>query len=311
MQVRMLGALPSSALGFGTLALTGGYGPVDADAAVATVRRALELGIRLVDTADFYGGGAVESLLGTAIAGRRGEVLLATRGGAVFSGPGRPTEFNGTPEFLRRACDASLSRLGVEHIDLYTLARLDSRVPVEESIGGLAELVRAGKVGHIGLSEVPADVIRRAHAVHPVAAVQSEYSLWRRGVEDEVLPTVRELGIGFVAHTPLGRGFLTGTIHGAEQLAAGDYRRREERFSTPVLVREHARLAAASRIAQAHGWTLSQVSLAWLLARDPALVPVPGSRSGAHLAENAAATTIELSPAEIAEVSEAFQEARV
>ncbi len=300
----MLGTLASSALGYGTLALTGGYGPVSPDEAVTVVRHALDLGVRLLDTADFYGGGAVEELLGRAVAGRRGEALLATRGGAVFSGPGRPTRFDGTPEFLRKACDASLLRLGVDHIDLYTLARLDPRVPVEESMGGLAELVRAGKVGHVGLSEVPADAIRRAHAVHPVAAVQSEYSLWRRGVEHEVLPTVRELGIGFVAHTPLGRGFLTGSIRDAEALGDGDYRRREERFTTAALHREAGKLDTVTRLAHTRGVTPAQLSLAWLL--DRGVVPLPGSRGTTHLAENVAATGIRLTPAETGDLDAAF-----
>jgi len=305
-QVRTLGALDSSALGFGTLALTGGYGPVGGQQAVAAIRRGLDLGITLLDTADFYGGGEVERLVGQAVAGRRGEVVIATRGGAVLSGAGRPTEFDGSPDFLRRACDESLLRLGVSHIDLYTLARLDPRVPVEESIGGLTELVRAGKVRHLGLSEVPAEVIRRAHAVHPIAAVQSEYSLWRRGVEEQVLPTVRELGIGFVAHTPLGRGFLSGALHPERPLAAGDYRSREERFSAPALAAEQDRLALLGRLATQLGLSLSQVSLAWLLAQGPEVVPIPGSRSSSHLAENVAAAQAVLTPEQVGALADAF-----
>jgi aryl-alcohol dehydrogenase-like predicted oxidoreductase len=306
MHTRTLGGLTVPAIGLGSLALTGGYGAVDEETAVTTVRRALDLGVTLLDTADFYAGGELERLLGKAVAGRRDEAVLATRGGAVCTDGSRPTEFNGTPDFLRRACDASLRRLGVDHIDLYYLARPDPGVPVEESVGGLAALVDAGKVWQIGLCEVPAELLYRAYHVHPVAALQSGYSLWERGVEAEILPVVRELGIGFVAHSPLGRGFLTGTLSGADQLAPGDYRRRQPRFEAESLARGRLRLVPAERIAGRYGITLGQLALAWLLAQGEDIVPIPGTRTGAHLAENAAAATVSLSPGEVKELAGLF-----
>jgi aryl-alcohol dehydrogenase-like predicted oxidoreductase len=300
-QLRNLGqAGPvSSAIGLGTLALVGGYGAVDADTAVATVGAALDAGVSMLDTADFYGGGEIERLVGKAIRGRRTDALVATRGGARFTGAARPTSFDGSPAYLRRACDDSLRRLGVDHIDLYYLARVDPEVPVTESVGGLAELVAAGKIVHIGLSEVTGEQLRAAHAVHPVSAVQSEYSLWAPAVEAEVLPLTRELGIGFVAHSPLGRGFLTGRIDSADQLAPGDFRRRLERFADAPLRRDRQRWRAAEKLAADRGVTPGQLAIAWLLARGPHVVPIPGTRSAAHLAENVAATRIELSEAEI------------
>lgn len=289
MHTRELGALRVGAVGLGTLPLAGGYGAVGRADAIAAVRGALDLGMTLIDTADFYGGGEVEELVGRALAGRRSEAVIATRGGAVLRGAARPTEFDGSPAFLREACDASLRRLGTDHIDLYTLARPDPRVPIEESTGALADLVTAGKVRHIGLSEVPGDTLRRAHRVHPVAALQSEYSLWERGHEAHALAAARALGVGFVAHTPLGRGFLTGAIASADGLGPADYRRRQPRFAPEALARDTRLLAAARPHAHRLGITLGQLALAWLLTREPGLVPIPGSRDGGHLAENAAA----------------------
>jgi aryl-alcohol dehydrogenase-like predicted oxidoreductase len=303
MRTRALGGLTVSAIGLGSLALTGGYGAVDEPTAIATIRRALDLGVTLLDTADFYAGGELERLLGKAIADRRDEAVVATRGGAVFTGAGRPTEFDGTGTFLRDACDASLRRLGVDHIDLYYLARPDHRVPIEESVAGLAALVQAGKVRHIGLSEVPADLLRRAQRVHPVTALQSEYSLWERGIEAEILPAVRELGIGFVAHSPLGRGFLTGTLFDAAQLGPDDYRRRQPRFGAESLARQWPRLEQAWQIADRYGITLTQLALAWLLGQGEDIVPIPGTRTGAHLAENADAATVSLDPGEVKELA--------
>ncbi|MFE6049471.1 aldo/keto reductase [Kitasatospora sp. NPDC056446] len=291
--------LATGAIGLGTLGLAGGYGGVDADEAVRAVRTALDLGTTLIDTADFYGGGEVERLVGRAVAGRRDEAVIATRGGAVFTDGARPTAFDGSPAFLRRACDASLARLGTDVIDLYYLARPDPSVPVEETVGGLAALVEAGKVRHIGLSEVPAGLLRRAHAVHPVTALESEYSLWSRGLEDDVLPTARELGVGLVAHSPLGRGFLAGTLSSADQLGPADYRRRQERFATGNLARDHARLEPARAIARRHGVPLATLALAWLLAQDPHLVPIPGSRSDEHLRQNATACDLSLDRTEL------------
>jgi len=306
MHTRKLGDLVVAAVGLGTLPLSAGYGPVDPAAAAAVLRRALDLGLTLVDTADFYGGGAVEELVGRALSGRRSEAVLATRGGAILRGSARPTEFDGSPGFLRRACADSLRRLGTDHIDLYYLARPDPRVPIEESVGALAELVAAGMVREIGLSEVSGELLRRAHAVHPVAALQSEYSLWERGHEADALPTARELGVGFVAHTPLGRGFLTGTLDSADRLAPNDYRRRQPRFAPEALARDYARLEAARPHAARLGVSLGELALAWLLARDPGLVPIPGTRSGAHLAANAAAARLVLPPELVAELSGLF-----
>ncbi len=308
MRTRTLGAGGPvvAPVGLGSLALTGGYGRIDRDAAVATVRAALDLGMNLLDTADFYGGGEIERLVGAAIAGRREQVVLATRGGAVFTDAARPTRFDGSPSFLRQACEDSLRRLGVDHIDVYYLARLDQRVPIEESMGGLADLVAEGKIGHIGLSEVSTDELTRAHRVHPVAALQSEYSLWRRDVEPDILPTVAALGIGFVAHTPLGRGFLSTSVT-AGQLSDGDYRRRDQRFAPDALERDTRTLAPAAELARRLGLTTGQLALAWLLARDtPAVVPIPGTRDPAHLAENLATAETALSPVDIAELAALF-----
>ncbi|WP_050512185.1 aldo/keto reductase [Streptomyces rimosus] len=297
------GGPTAAAIGFGTLALVGGYGAVDEETAQATVRQALDLGVTLLDTADFYGGGEIERLVGRAVAGRREDALIATRGGAVFTGAARPTTFDCRPEQLRRACDASLRRLDVDHIDLYYLARVDPAVPVEDSVGGLAELVAAGKVRWIGLSEVSAEQLRRAHRVHPVTALESEYSLWERGIEDEILPTARELGVGLVAHSPLGRGFLAGGLGSAHDLVPGDFRCRQQRFADQRLRRDRRRLAAAEGIAAAHGLSLAQLSLAWLLARGEDIVPIPGTRTAAHLAQNAAAADAVLDPDEAEQLS--------
>lgn len=294
-----------SAVGWGCLGLTGGYGGVDAAAAPALVRDVLDQGVTLLDTADFYGGGEVERLLGGALAGRRDEAVIATRGGAVFSGSERPTSFDGSPEFLRAACEASLRRLGTDRIDLYYLARVDPEVPVEESVGGLADLVAEGKIGHIGLSEVSPGVLRRAHAVHPVAAVASEYSLWSRDVESEVLPTARELGVGFVACSPLGRGFLTGTV-ATERLAEGDYRRNHPRFAPDNAGRNRILLDAAAEIAADAGIPLGRLALAWVLAQGDDVVPIPGTVRRAHLLENTAAAAERLSSAQAARLAACF-----
>lgn len=297
---RTLGGAPVPALGLGCLALTGGYGAVAEAEAVATVRAALDRGIGLLDTADFYGGGSVETLLGRAVAGRRDEAFLATRGGALFSGPARPTAFDGSPGYLRTACEASLRRLGTDRIDLYYLARVDPAVPVEESVGALAELVAEGKIRHIGLSEVTGEQLRRAAAVHPVAAVASEYSLWSRDVEDGVLPVARELGSSLVACSPLGRGFLTGTIREPSALPEGDYRRNHPRFSADNLPRNEALLDRATRIGDEVGVPLRRLALAWVLSRGDDVIPIPGTRSVAHLEDNIAAAAHRL-PADAAQ----------
>ncbi|WP_035279731.1 aldo/keto reductase [Actinokineospora spheciospongiae] len=312
MENRELGSLVVSALGLGCLGMTGGYGPAEADRCAAAIRRAVDLGVSLVDTADFYGGGANEELVGRAVRGIRDRVVLATRGGARSRVPGGPpVVLDGTPTYLHRACDASLRRLGVDHVDLYYLARVDPDVPVAESVGALAELVAAGKVRHIGLSEAaPADV-RGAHAVHPITAVESEYSLWERGVREEVLPALRELGIGFVAHTPLGKGFLSAALRSPADFAEGDHRRNHPRLRGENFHHNRALLAPLEAIAAREGRSPSQIALAWLLAQGEDVVPIPGSRRAEHVEENAAATGIRLSPADVAQLAVAFAAERV
>ncbi len=313
MESRELGGrLAVSALGLGCLGMSGGYGPAVSDRCVSAIRRAVDLGVTLVDTADFYGGGANEELVGGAVAGLRDRVVIATRGGArsrVSGGP--PTVLDGTPEYLRAACDASLRRLGVDHIDLYYLARVDPGVPVEDSVGALAALVAAGKILHIGLSESSAADLRRAHAVHPVTALESEYSLWERGVEAEILPTARELGVGFVAHTPLGKGFLSGDLHSPDEFADGDYRRNHPRLQGDNFRHNRRLLARIEAISARERRTPSQLALAWLLARGADVVPIPGSRRVEHIEENVAATTVRLSAGDEAALAEVFAAGRV
>ncbi|MEV0001600.1 aldo/keto reductase [Micromonospora sp. NPDC050980] len=308
MQLRRLGSAGpvTSAIGLGTLGLTGGYGPVDRDEAVATLWHALDAGVTLLDTADFYGGGAVESLLGTAIKGRRDDVVVATRGGALFTPEGRPLGVDGSPQRLRAACDASLRRLGVDHIDLYYLARVDPEVPVEESTGALAELVAAGKVRHIGLSEVSAQELRRAAAVHPVAALASEYSLFERQIEGTVLPVARELGVGLVACSPLGRGLLTGRLTSVDQLGDGDYRRNHPRFAPEHFARNRALVRRAERLAAERDVSVGRLVLAWLLAQGPDVVPIPGTRCTTNLEMNVAATRVRLTEQELRLLAEAI-----
>ncbi|MBU6441160.1 MAG: aldo/keto reductase [Betaproteobacteria bacterium] len=289
-----------SALGLGCMGMSEFYGPSDDARSLATIERALDLGVNLLDTADMYGAGHNEQLLGRAIRARRDEVVLATKFGNM-RGPNR--EFlgvNGRPEYVREACDASLRRLGVDHIDLYYQHRVDPAVPIEDTVGAMAELVRAGKVRWLGLSEAAPATIRRAHAVHPISALQTEYSLWSREPEDELLGTVRELGIGFVAYSPLGRGFLTGSIRKAEDLDAGDFRRNSPRFQSEAL---DANLRLADRvrsIAAERGCTPAQLALAWLLARGEDVVPIPGTRSTQRLEENLGALELRLSAEDVA-----------
>lgn len=307
---RVLGGLTSSAIGLGCLPLTGGYGQVAVDDAVATIQAAIELGVTLIDTADFYGGGAVERIVGTAISGDRAAATVVTRGGAVFSGSARPTRHNGSPEFLRAACEASLRRLGTSYIDLYLLARPDPTVPIEESVGGLGELVDAGLVRHIGLSEVPETILRRAAAERPLAAVESEYSLWNSTVERQILPITQALGIGLLAHSPLGRGFLAGSLTGGTGLAPADYRRRQPRFSAENLAAQAPLLAEITELARGYDVQPAQLALAWLLARGDAIVPIPGTRDRAHLAQNSAATRLTLSTATVDRLTGLWDSAR-
>ncbi|GGS05402.1 oxidoreductase [Streptomyces humidus] len=284
-----------SAVGLGCLALTGGYGPVDRAECENTVRGALDLGVTLFDTADFYAGGTNEELVGRALAGRRDEAVIATRTGLRPRAPGGPpTVVDGRPHQLKRACEASLRRLDTDHIDVYYLGRVDPRVPVEESVGALGELVAEGKIRHVGLSEAPADDLRRAHAAHPVTVLESEYSVWERHVEQDALPAATAAGIGFAAHTPLGKGFLTGRLVDPGDLGPDDHRRNHPRFQGENFRANRRLVARAEEELAGLGMPLAQGALAWLLSRGPWIVPIPGTRSLRHLADNAAAADVRL-----------------
>jgi aryl-alcohol dehydrogenase-like predicted oxidoreductase len=289
------------------MGMTWAYGAGDERSGEATIQRALELGITFLDTAEAYGPYTNEELVGRAIAGRRDEFEVATKFGFVIN-PDRPNDraTDGSPENARRACEGSLKRLGVEHIDLFYQHRVDPNVPIEETVGAMAELVQAGKVRYLGLSEASAATIRRAHATHPITAVQSEYSLWTRDPEDEVLPTLRELGIGLVAYSPLGRGFLTGQIRSLDDLPEDDWRRTNPRFQEDAL-RENLELAdRVAALANRHGVTPAQLALAWVLAKGDDIVPIPGTKSPQRLEENAAATDVTLSADEVNELNNAI-----
>ncbi len=302
-RVSLVSGLEVGAVGFGAWGLSGDYGPADPSQAAAALRRALDVGASLVDTADEYGDGGNERLIGRAIAGRRAEVVLATKAGLVRTPDGR-VGVCGRPEHLRRALDGSLARLGVETVDLFYLHRVDPDVPIEETVGAMAELVAAGKARFLGLSEAGPQTIRRAHAVHPLAAIQSEYSLWTREPERDVLPLVRELGIGFVAFSPLGRGFLAGGIASSADLAERDFRRNSPRFRDENLARNRRLLAPLVSIASARGATPAQVALAWLVGRG--VVPIPGTRRPDRVEENARAAELALDPDELAELDRSF-----
>ena len=308
METRILGTqgLEVSALGLGCMGMSEFYGRTDESEAIATIRRALELGVTFLDTADMYGWGANESLVGKAIEGRREDVVLATKFGNVRGPNGEYLGIDGSPAYVRSACEASLERLGVETIDLYYQHRVDLQTPIEETVGAMAELVQEGKVRHLGLSEAAPDTIRRAHAVHPITALQTEYSLWTRDPEAEVLPTVRELGIGFVAYSPLGRGFLSGRIRSADDLDERDFRRRGPRFQEDNLQRNLELVREVEEVAAEKGATPSQVALAWVLARGEDIVPIPGTKRRSFLEENAAAAAIELSPEDVERLDRAF-----
>jgi len=282
------------------------YGRTDEGEAIATIQRALELGIDFFDTADMYGPFTNERLVGRALAGKRDEVVIATKFGNERGEDGSFLGVNGRPEYVRRACEASLERLGIETIDLYYQHRVDRTTPVEETWGVLAELVAEGKVRHLGISEAAPETIRRAHAVHPITAVQTEYSLWTRDPELGVLETTRELGIGFVAYSPLGRGFLSGTIASADDLPENDFRRANPRFMDENLGHNRALLAAVEELAAAKGIAPSQLAIAWVLAQGDDIVPIPGTKRVRYLEENAAATDVELSAAELTALDEAF-----
>jgi aryl-alcohol dehydrogenase-like predicted oxidoreductase len=295
-----LGPLTVSRQGFGCMGLSHSYGRADEVESLATLDRAVELGITFFDTADVYGLGHNESLLARSIAGRRDRLVIASKFGNRLDREQGARSPDGRPEYVRQAAEASLRRLNVEHIDLYYLHRLDRQTPIEDTVGALSRLKEEGKIGAIGLSEVDAQILRRAHKVHPIAALQSEYSLWTREVEDEILPATRELGIGFVAYSPLGRGFLAG----AEPVEADDRRRQHPRFQPEAVSANSRRRAVAEGVAARLGGSVAQVSLAWVLSKN--VVPIPGTRHVSHLEANWAANALVLDPATIAELEAAF-----
>jgi aryl-alcohol dehydrogenase-like predicted oxidoreductase len=300
--VRNLADLKVSAQGLGCMGMSHGYGPSDDEQSVGTIHRALDLGVTLLDTSDFYGSGHNERLVGRAIADRRDSVVLATKAGLVGDYNSGEFGIQGDAAHIRAAADASLERLGVDHIDLYYLHRVDPKVPVEESVGAMAELVTAGKVRHLGLSEANADNIRRAHAVHPITALQSEWSLWTRDIEAEILPTARELGIGIVPYAPLGSGFFTGKYTDPAKLPAGDSRLTKPRFEAANLERNLVLAEGLRALADQRGITPGQLALAWVQAQGADVVPIPGTRRQPYLVENVAAATLELSEEDMAAI---------
>jgi aryl-alcohol dehydrogenase-like predicted oxidoreductase len=306
MKTRKLGnqGLVVSELGLGCMGMSEFYSGRDEQEAIATIGRALDLGVTLLDTADMYGPFTNEQLVGRAIKDRRDQVVLATKFGNVRSEDGGFLGVSGKPEYVRQACDASLKRLGVDVIDLYYQHRVDPTVPIEETIGAMAELVQQGKVRYLGISEAAPATIRRAAAVHPITALQTEYSLWSREPEDEILSTVRELGIGFVAYSPLGRGFLSGAITRPEDLAEDDYRRNSPRFQGENFDKNLQLVEQVKAIATEKGVTPSQLALAWLLAQGEDIVPIPGTKRRKYLEENIAATEITLSPDDLRRIEE-------
>jgi aryl-alcohol dehydrogenase-like predicted oxidoreductase len=308
MEQRALGSqgLVVSAEGLGCMGMSEFYGASDEAESIATIHRALDLGVTLLDTADQYGLGANEQLVGRAIADRRDEVVLATKFGIVRD-PEDPSRrgINGRPEYVIKACDASLRRLRVDHIDLYYQHRVDAQVPIEETVGAMASLIDAGKVRYLGLSEASAETISRAQAIHPISALQSEYSLWSRDVEDEVVPAIRELGIGLVAYSPLGRGFLTGRFKNPDDFEEGDFRRQNPRFQGENFRRNLELVERVEQLAAEHDCTPGQLALAWVLHQGKDVVPIPGTRHRAYLEENVAALEIELSGEDLERIDEA------
>jgi aryl-alcohol dehydrogenase-like predicted oxidoreductase len=305
MQQRRLGPLGVSAIGLGCMGMTPIYGEPDEAECIATVHRAVELGVTLIDTADAYAAGRNEELVGRALQGRCDKVVLATKFGNIRK-PDGGQDVDGRPAYVQEACELSLKRLGVETIDLYYQHRVDPKVPIEETVGAMARLVDQGKVRHLGLSEAAAGTLRRAHATHPITALQTEYSLWSRDVEAEILPACRELGIGFVAYSPLGRGFLSGRITSLDALSENDRRRDHPRFHADNLKRNVGLLGVLRAIAAARNCTPAQVALAWLLAQGDDIVPIPGTKRRTFLEENAGALEIRLNDVERARLAEVF-----
>ncbi|KQN06126.1 MULTISPECIES: aldo/keto reductase [Sphingomonas] len=306
METRKLGqqGLEVSALGLGCMGMSDFYGSRDEAESIATINRALDLGVTFLDTADMYGVGANEELVGRVVRERREWIVVATKFGNVRGSDGSFKGINGRPDYVRSACDASLKRTGLDVIDLYYQHRVDPDVPIEETVGAMADLVRAGKVKYLGLSEAAPATIRRAHAVHPITALQTEYSLWSRDVEDQILPTVRELGIGFVPYSPLGRGFLTGQFKTPDDLDAGDTRRNHPRFQGAAFQKNLDLVAAIGTMAADKGCTPAQLALAWVLRQGEDIVPIPGTKRRKYLEDNLGALDVELSDADLARIDD-------